>query len=70
MKPLTLAKLSCCVRKNPRDHFPSLVVAIIITTAMKMLTSVRGTDSTTIEVNVATMVMTLEKTCAMAVEII
>ena len=35
-----------------------------------MLTSVSGMESTTIDVNVATMVMSDEKTCAIAVEII
>ena len=70
MNPFTPASDSCCVRKKPRLHLPSFVVVIIITTAMKMLTSVRGTDSTIIDVNVATMVMTLLNTCAIAVEII
>ena len=36
--------------------------------AMKMLTSVSGTLSTTIEVNVTTMVMSELKTCAILVE--
>ena len=41
-----------------------------MTAAMPMLTSVSGTESTTIDVKVATMVMTEENTCAMAVLII
>ena len=70
MKPFTLARRCCCVRKKLRERLPSWVVVTAITTAIATLTSVSGMLSTIIEVNVATMVIIDEKTCASAVEII
>ncbi len=70
MKPLTRASFCCWVRKKWRERLPSWVVVIIITTAISTLTNVNGMLSTTIDVKVATMVITDENTCAIAVEII
>ena len=67
-KALTSASDCCCVLKWARLHLPSRVVAITMRAAMSMDTMVSGTLSTIIEVKVATMVTTDEKSWAMAVD--
>ena len=63
IKPFTSASLSCCVLKKALERLPNFVVVNIMTTAMTMLTKVRGMLSTTIEAKVTTSEMMLLNTC-------